>query len=189
MAKFKAVEKVNYPVFWGSKRCTRKFRDECFQNYRKLAEDRALAEGDLESLRLMQKENNDCVVMSFAAATDCSYKEAHAFVQEHLKRQPRRGTFTFKYMDNIKDRCLGNKLIKILGVGGQIAQLFKTRTAYTNGEKQWTVQRFVEAHRAGRYVLTVKGHCMALVDGKLMGNQSDQYLKPSQRIELFFQVQ
>jgi len=42
-------------------------------------------------------------------------------------------------------------------------------------ETGYTVKPFMEQHPVGRYIIIVKGHALALVDGVLYGNSSEQY--------------
>ena len=150
---------------WGHPHVYKKIKDENFVNW-----------STLKTSELGKSEKNDCVVMSFMIASGVSYDDAHSFVCEKLKRKFRKGTYTCIYAKHILDKEIGGRTIKYLGHSeGKCPAGVSSKTVIKNGESQFTVKSFMEKYNKGRYVVIVKGHAYALVDGVMYGNQGEQF--------------
>ena len=141
------------------------------------------------SSMLSDKENNDCVVRAVSHAFDVDYIEAHHFCEMKLHRKSGEGTYTSRYMPKIK-QAFGKK-IKQLGKASKysdfrhITRPQKSKTeVYSNAKQKWVTKRvvkqvqykvneFVKAHSEGSYIITVKGHAFALINGVIKGNWRD----------------
>jgi len=135
-----------------------------------------------ESSNLGSNETNDCVVRAFMCALDLSYDQAHAWVKKELKRVDRKGTYMSSYSKNIIGKTKKGKKISFMGVHPSrefmkhsigsnkilVNKKYKKQTGYT-------LKSFMENNPVGRFVLIVQGHAVAVVDGVLCGNRSEQW--------------
>ena len=87
-------------------------------------------------------EKRDCSVRAAATASGLPYEQVHAVFTKH-GRKPKRGTPTAVSIDAHKE-------------------MFKSEPQ--RGERV-TVAEFVRRNPIGRYVLHVRGHALAVVDG------------------------
>ena len=90
-------------------------------------------------------ERLDCAVRAIAIAMDIPYADAHALLREH-GRKPKHRTAVIVVTDLISTRC-------------PTAVLKYYRPSRTS------VARFAACHPKGRYVMFIRGHFFALVDG------------------------
>ena len=138
---------------------------------------------------LSTRENNDCVVRAVSHAFDVDYVDAHHFCEHKLHRVTGNGVYTSRYMPLI-NQAFGKK-IKQLGKTSKysdfrhITRPQKSKTeVYSNAKQKWVTKRvvkqvqykvneFVKAHSEGNYIVTVKGHAFALIDGVIKGNWND----------------
>lgn len=133
------------------------------------------------SSELSKKENNDCVVRAFMCALNISYYQAHTWVKNELKRQDGKGTYTYAYAKNILGKTKNGKKIRFIGahpsqnmkhaVGSDKVLAnpkYKKKTGYT-------LKSFMEDNPVGNYVLIVKGHAVAVVNGVLFGNCNEKW--------------
>ena len=107
-----------------------------------------------------------------------------------LHRRSGNGTHTSWYLPAIK-QAFGKK-IKQLGKRGQYNKDYRYLTRdqkskverWSNAKQKWVnkrevvqvpykVNEFVKAHSEGNYIITVKGHAFALIDGVIKGNWRD----------------
>ena len=141
------------------------------------------------SSMLSDKENNDCVVRAVSHAFDVDYIEAHHFCEMKLHRESGKGTYTQRYMPKIK-QAFGKKM-KQLGKASKysdfrhITRPQKSKVErWSNAKQKWVIKRetvqvpykvneFVKTHSEGSYIITVKGHAFALIDGVIKGNWQD----------------
>ena len=138
---------------------------------------------------LSTKENNDCVVRAVSFAFDVDYVDAHHFCEHKLHRVSGNGTYTSRYMPQVK-QAFGKK-VKQLGKRGiysnfrHITRPQKSKVKkYSHAKGKWVIKRvikqvpykvneFVKAYSEGNYIITVKGHAFALIDGVIRGNRND----------------
>ena len=141
------------------------------------------------SSMLSDKENNDCVVRAVSHAFDVDYIEAHHFCEMKLHRKSGDGTYTQRYMPKIK-QAFGKKM-KQLGKASKysdfrhITRPQKSKVEkYSHAKSKWVTKReivqvpykvneFVKAHSKGNYIVTVKAHAFAIVNGEILGNYGD----------------
>ena len=117
-------------------------------------------------------ERNDCVVRAVASTFGLKYDVAHKFVANEFGREPRKGTFGTTLKLSARDNILGvkYKLVhkeNILYPGSDIHQ--------KKGGKPVNVplRLFLERFPKGRYLVIVKGHAFSIIDGVVIGNDSD----------------
>ena len=157
--------------FLGSKE-REQLKEEYFVDSNKLAN---------ASSDLAKKENNDCVVRAFMCALNVSYDQAHAWVKKELKCQDYKGTYTYAYAKNILGKVKNDKKINFMGahpsqnmkhaVGSDKVLAnpkYKKKTGYT-------LKSFMEDNPVGSFVLIVKGHAVAVVNGVLYGNSNEKW--------------
>ena len=94
------------------------------------------------------REKNDCVVKALAIASGKSYEEAHEILKKH-GRKNRRGT----------QRYTSLKAIREVNPSADFERIKKP-----NGS-QYTFRTISEAFPKGNYILYVRGHAAAMVDG------------------------
>ncbi len=142
------------------------------------------------SSMLSNKEENDCVVRAISHAFDVDYIKAHHFCEMKLHRKSGEGTYTRRYLPNVK-QAFGSK-IKQLGKFGKYNKDYRYLTRpqkskvekWSNAKQKWVVKRetvqveykvkeFVKLHSEGKYLVVVKGHMFALIDGVIKGNWND----------------
>jgi hypothetical protein len=130
---------------------------------------------------LARSENNDCVVRAFMAALDLPYDKAHAWVKKELKRENNKGTYTYAYGKNILGKTKNG--LKIGFIGAHPSHNMKHAVgsnkvlANPKYKKQtgYTLKSFMEDNPVGRFVLIVKGHAVAVVNGVLYGNSDEKW--------------
>ena len=138
---------------------------------------------------LSTRENNDCVVRAVSHAFNVDYVDAHHFCEFKLHRISGDGVYTSRYMPKVK-QAFGKKL-KQLGKASKysdfrhITRPQKSKTEVWSNAKQkrvtkrvvkqvqYKVNEFVKAHSEGNYIVTVKGHAFAIIDGEILGNYGD----------------
>ena len=142
------------------------------------------------SSMLCDKEKNDCVVRAVSHAFEVDYIDAHHFCEHKLHRVSGKGTYTSRYLPSIK-QAFGKK-IKRLGKPGKYNKDYRYLTRdmkskvekYSHAKNKWVTKRvvkqvpykvkeFVKAYSEGNYIVTVKGHAFALIDGVIKGNWDD----------------
>jgi hypothetical protein len=128
---------------------------------------------------IAKNETNDCVVRAFKVAFDIPYKTAHSWVKSKFKREDRKGTFTLIHLNSVIGSIKNGKRTSLMGFSPQYKTSYiKGKTLVNPKYKKltgYTVKSFMEQHPDGRYVIIVKGHALALVDGVLYGNSNEQY--------------
>jgi len=166
--KHDIIETTTITNFYGRTVTRKKIKDEFFK------ESQGIARSQSE---LAKKETNDCVVRAFMMALDLTYDKAHKFVQDKFNRVNRKGTYTARYLNNVVGHQKNGFKMTLMGYHPK--QAFGSRKKLLNPkykkETGYTVKSFMEQHPVGRYFIIVKGHALALVDGVLYGNYSEQF--------------
>lgn len=182
----KVVEKLNWPVQVGNWTTNRRFTDQVFQNWGLILKPSCQQQHQID--------DNNCIPLALMCLTDTTLIQSTQFCQDHLNRQHQKGVMGSQLIKQLPRLQLGGYSFKIQGVNPilnwhNIEKQTGPLQRYTqpNG-KSWTLQRFVEQHPNGRYLIIVKDHALALINGKLMGHAGDQYLKPSQRVYITFKA-
>lgn len=101
-----------------------------------------------ETEREALNENNDCAVRAVASATGKSYKETHTMFRSFGRRNRKGSTL----------KMIGNSLTKL-----------HTKEVEINSPN-CTVNQFLKHSKKGTYVLIVRRHAFALIDGVVYGN-------------------
>jgi hypothetical protein len=148
-----------------------------------------LGSKQMASEKLSSTENNDCVVRAVQHAFGVDYVDAHHFCELKLMRESGEGVYTSIYLPKVK-QAFGLK-IKPLGKKsdyGNYRHLTRPQKSkverWSNAKQKWVMKRevkqvqykvkeFVKAHSEGKYIVCVKGHAMALVNGEIIGNWRD----------------
>tara|TARA_R110000824_G_scaffold211714_1_gene397656 strand:- start:40 stop:636 length:597 start_codon:yes stop_codon:yes gene_type:complete len=151
---------------------------------------------------IAQSEDNDCVVRAFASVTKVDYEVAHDYVKRIFKRPPRKGTprfgpimeqrqglytcgkmkyermtnhdettytkksreynwDTYEYEMSTREVTIKSRFWPLITTYG------KTRLS------KMTVGTFLKEYPKGKYLLHVRSHAFAIVDGVVMGNLAD----------------
>lgn len=107
-------------------------------------------------------ERNDCTVRAFAIATGLPYENARA-VMASLGRQPGKGMSGYhSMMDSLKGDVFNGYKIKPITVFYR------------------TVGAFVKTHPEGRYILSVRNHVLAVIEGEVQ-----DWCRPKPRCRLY----
>jgi len=122
---------------------------------------------------LAKGETNDCVVKTLATVMGWTYEESHTFCKEELGRKNRQGVHgTARKLKEAKD-SLPKTIERIYhphpetGVKG---------IYYVQPNKNITkmsIRRFIQKHPTGTFIILVRQHAFALVDGVIIGNYKD----------------
>jgi hypothetical protein len=132
---------------------------------------------------LSRSENNDCVVRAVQHSFGVDYVDAHHFCETKLYRVSGQGTYTGIYLPKIK-QAFGKKINR-MGKDGRITREQKSKVEKWSNDKQkyvvkrevvqvrYKVKDFVKKFSVGRYIVIVRGHAFALVDGEVIGNLND----------------
>lgn len=142
-----------------------------------------------------KKETNDCVVLAIAAVTGSSYDKSHTYVKDTFGRPKGKGTPRF---DSIMKKNVGKDLL-----GSTYERMTNhTKTKYTRKiryyggvkeyEYEWdnnivplitkygqtrvskmTVKTFLREYPTGKYLVHVRAHAFAILDGVVVGNLCD----------------
>jgi len=119
-----------------------------------------------------QSEKNDCVVRAVASTFNLEYDVAHKFVAEEFKRQPGKGTFGTIPKLRERHHIMG----KSYGVIDKKELMYPGSTAHQNrGGKPVPIvlNMFLEKFPKGRYLVIISGHAFSVIDGVVIGNESD----------------
>jgi hypothetical protein len=135
---------------------------------------------------IAKAEHNDCMVKAVSASFGVSYDAAHGFVKETFNRKNREGTYFVEDILN-KKKPLGFTIapfgqltlfgdnttkvrLKWLGsspkLGGELCN-----PNYTHKKVAYTIKTFLQKYKTGRYLVLVRGHALAVVDGVLVDNE------------------
>ena len=101
------------------------------------------------------QENYDgsCAVLALQAATGCAYNDARAYAKTKLGFRPKKGTPNYTLMNMDKMSCFGH-----------------TATKIEREDRPKTLNQACKAYSEGSYFVMVKGHAVAIKDGKLIDN-------------------
>lgn len=156
---------------------------------------------DYKDSIVAKSENNDCVVRAFAAVTGSTYDKSHAYVKKTFNRPKGVGTPRFDstmknnqgkrvlgskyerltnhtmttYMKKVKYYCWTDYMYKhkkeehtlVSRNIPLITKYGKTRVS------QMTVKTFLNDYNVGKYLVHVRGHAFAILDGVVVGNICD----------------
>ena len=168
---------------WGQKKTTKKIKDELFCD--------TIVMSEKESV-LAKSERNDCVVRAFMVVLDMTYDKTHAWVRKEFNRVNRSGVYTSRYLKNVLGRMKNGKRITLFGVSPGHSYSFGDKELFNpkyKGKKTcYSVKSFMEDYPKGRFFIIVKGHALALVDGVLYGNGSEQFNGFRRRIHYVVKV-
>ena len=131
--------------------------------------------------RIARSETNDCVVRALAVVEDLDYDTAHRIVATKMGRLPCKGTSrlaTGKYFMNNPHRYQIVASTRVdQKMPGFLVRLMRgeyLNATNSDGSKcKMTVGRFLKACKKGRFLVFVRGHAFAIVDGKVIGNRDD----------------
>jgi hypothetical protein len=117
-------------------------------------------------------ESNDCVVRAIASTFGLKYDQAHNFVSNEFKRQPRKGTFGTAIKLSNRDNILGIKY-KILPKQ-DLKYPGSARHQMNLGKPtEITLSMFIEKYPKGKYLIIKRGHAFSVVNGVVVGNPHD----------------
>ena len=150
-----------------------------------------------------KNEHNDCVVRAFASVTGKSYDECHKFTKEVFGRRDKQATYHFEFILNtpFNTNRFGNdntskvqkKWDKLYKNGYErvtnnpkgyytpfngLTKLYNTWshpliTKRGNKVNRMTVGTFIKNYPKGKYLISVRGHAFAIINGVVMGNPED----------------
>jgi hypothetical protein len=122
---------------------------------------------------IAKNERNDCVVRAMASTFGLSYDSAHKFVANEFDREIGKGTFGTA----VKLKC---RVHDVMGIKYKIIPiadlLYPGSTRHqANGGKpvSITLSIFLERFPKGRFMVIVKGHAFSVINGVVIGNESD----------------
>ena len=137
---------------------------------------------------LENSDDDNCVVRAIAAATGSTYKKSYDFCEKYLGRKHGNGTavaklyFTYTTVNVWEEfkQTFGKKLSHVgsdwkgEGAVGSYFWIWRHRGAGIGKVKyNGTVGSFLKQYKKGTYLVGVKGHTFAVIDGVVVGNHSD----------------
>jgi hypothetical protein len=152
---------------------------------------------DYKNSLVAKSEDNDCVVRAFASVTNSTYDESHDYVKKTFGRKKGQGTpmFHIKMKNNVGKEILGSKYTilknhtkttyiktvkdKYWGTVHKIKTTMDSKyypliTKYGKTRvSQMTVKSFLKEYDKGKYLIHVRGHAFAIIDGVVIGNYCD----------------
>lgn len=136
---------------------------------------------------IQDADNNNCSVRSLASAFKVSYKKAYYGAKMLWNREDGKGIYGFE-ADQLGGMRLWGKKIERMGKmitqkgeGDYEIKLFMKETLgkwypVGGGEKKFrrmSTGTFFKTYAEGSYILVVRGHMFAYVDGEVQGNYKD----------------
>lgn len=129
---------------------------------------------------IAKSETNDCVVRAFASSFEIPYNDAHKYVEEEFKRQPRKGT----YGTSLRLVKMSNENVEVNGkkvhlVGYRFTPSMFGTLSYdvkVKGEvkkRNMTVGTFIKKNPIGTFFVIVSGHAFTIKNGVVIGNYED----------------
>lgn len=116
--------------------------------------------------RRVYGENRDCTVIAVAAAFDTSYEHAHWHLRNKCSRPKNRGIrFDMVFPGSVPEGVV-------------------ERIGYKLDGNNITVGRFCKENPEGRYVVLVRGHALAVIDGEIY----DHSYKPRRHVQAVYKV-
>ncbi len=141
--------------------------------------------------KLQESENNDCVVRALMHTLGITYAESHHLCETKLNRHPGKGVYTWLYLPKVK-QAHGKKITQMGRVerNSHCDRKTLTRTKKTKQQKwsnakqkyvtkrvkvqvPYKVKEFIKAFPIGTYLVTVRAHAIAIIDGQIIGNWDD----------------
>ena len=149
---------------------------------------------------IANKEHNDCVVLAVAAVTGSSYDDAHQYVGNTFNRPKGKGTPMFDYImeKNQGKKLLGSTYKRMTNhtktTYTKKKKIYKQYCEYvfepveitisskvmplitTYGKtrlSRMTVKTFLREYPKGKYLIHVRSHAFAILDGVIVGNLCD----------------
>lgn len=112
---------------------------------------------------------NDCTVRALANALNWSYIEAHEHMQTYGGRQAGVGCFQLQTYNAYVSA--GAKKIVSFGRGSSLNKKYipeGTRTEFESNDKPIRLAHAIRDNlKTGRYIVSIPGHALAVVDGKI----------------------
>ena len=141
--------------------------------------------------KLQESENNDCVVRALMHTLGITYAESHHLCETKLNRHPGKGVYTWLYLPKVK-QAHGKKITQMGRVDRnshddrkKLTRTKKTkRNLWSNAKQKFVkvrkevqvnlkVKEFIKAYPLGTYLVTVRAHAIAIINGKIIGNWND----------------
>ena len=158
------------------------------------------------SSEIAKGEKNDCAVRAIANACEVNYEQAHKYCIDTFDRKKGRGTKAFNTLlkaqksmsfSDVGQLSLFNsgitRELKHLGdapkikegknIGGNLIN-----KKYKHKPVAYTVHEFAKANPKGSFILTVKGHALAIKNGVIIDNGNFQNTGYRRVVEAAFSV-
>jgi hypothetical protein len=129
-------------------------------------------------------ERNDCVVRAIASTFGLEYNVAHKFVADEFGREYRKGTYGTSAKLKARQHIHG---IRYSTIPKENLTYPGSARHQSNGGKptEITLSMFVEKYPKGKYLVIKKGHAFSVIDGVVVGNESDgNHL----RVKIYFAI-
>jgi len=120
-----------------------------------------------------------------------TYAESHHLCETKLNRHPGKGVYTWLYLPKVK-QAHGKKITQMGRVDRnshcdrkKLTRTKKTKKTMWSNAKQkfintrrevqvsYKVKEFIKAFPIGTYLVTVRAHAIAIINGKIIGNWND----------------
>jgi hypothetical protein len=128
---------------------------------------------------IAKTETNDCVVRAISSAFEMHYDEAHQFVKVKFGRENRKGTRFFvggmRRMVDDKVQINGKSFETMGNEYGHVSYEVKVKGQMV--KRNMTTGTFIKKYPVGKYLVVVRGHTFSIIDGAVVGNDSDATMK------------
>ena len=128
---------------------------------------------------IAKNETNDCAVRAISSAFEMHYDEAHQFVKVKFGRKDRKGTAFFvgglRRMVEYKVKINGKSFETMGNEYGHVS--YEVKVKGQMAKRNMTTGTFIKKYPVGKYLVVVRGHTFSIIDGAVVGNDSDATMK------------
>lgn len=128
---------------------------------------------------IAKNETNDCAVRAISSSFEMHYDEAHMFVFNKFNRQNRKGTTFFarglRLMVEHKIKINGKSFESMGDERGRM--MYDVKVKGQMAKRNMTTGTFIKKYPVGKYLVVVRGHTFSIIDGAVVGNDSDATMK------------
>lgn len=109
-------------------------------------------------------ENKDCTVRALANASDLSYEECHSIFEMYGRK--RKFGCKIAIFDKVYQQC-GFELVDVFGTT-DAAKHYRFYKNIHDISKGITLGKVVDVLHEGSYIVLIRGHALAIVDGEVI---------------------
>ena len=138
---------------------------------------------------IAKSETNDCTVLALASVTGVLYEDAHEYAERIWNRRWKKGIPLALTLNRQIERnvlIFGHKVERVATKEFKPSFQQSSTLSYevdpAKPHRQMTTLKFRTTYKKGRFLVISKGHAFAIIDGQVVGNESD--IKQDKRVLL-----